>query len=87
MSSKVTAVDESASGTAWSPLRIPVFRTIWTASVVSNTGTWLSMVGTTWPMTLIAPSPLMVSLVQAASTLPVFVFAERWLTSSTSAVC
>ena len=67
--------DARSSGTAWSPLRIPVFRMIWTANLVSNTGTWLSMVGATWLMTLIAPSPLMVSLVQAASTLPVFVFA------------
>jgi MFS family permease len=59
---------------AWSPLAVPTFRDIWAATVVSNIGTWLSAVGTTWLMTVIAPSPFMVTLVQAASTLPIFLF-------------
>ena len=59
---------------AWSPLAVPTFRDIWGATVVSNIGTWLSAVGTTWLMTIIAPSPFMVTLVQAASTLPIFLF-------------
>jgi predicted MFS family arabinose efflux permease len=66
--------DKSVSGSAWSPLRFPVFRNIWLATVVSNIGTWLSAVGTAWLMTILAPSPFMVTLVQAASTLPIFLF-------------
>jgi MFS family permease len=62
------------ASSAWSPLVVPTFRNIWAATVVSNIGTWLSAVGTTWLMTVIAPSPFMVTLVQAASTLPIFLF-------------
>lgn len=57
---------------AWSPLREPLFRSLWVASVISYTGTWMQNVGAGWLMTQLTMSPLMVSLVQAASTLPVF---------------
>src|SRR5438270_5434476 len=56
----------------WSPLREPLFRSLWIAAVISYTGTWMQNVGAGWLMTQITVSPLMVSLVQAASTLPVF---------------
>lgn len=55
-----------------SPLRQPLFRMLWIATIVSNTGTWMSEVANSWLMTTLAPDPLMVSLVQAASALPVF---------------
>jgi len=58
---------------AWSPLGEPIFRSLWIAAVISYTGTWMQNVGAGWMMTEISPSPLMVSLVQAAATLPVFV--------------
>ena len=64
----------TTASSAWSPLAIPTFRDIWAATVLSNIGTWLSAVGTTWLMIVIAPSPFMVTLVQAASTLPIFLF-------------
>ena len=48
---------------------------LWAATVVSNIGTWMHDVGAGWLMTSLAPSPLMVALVQAATTLPVFLFA------------
>ncbi|HVI10873.1 MAG TPA: MFS transporter [Candidatus Binatia bacterium] len=57
---------------AWSPLREPVFRSLWIAAVISYTGTWMQNVGAGWLMTQLSPSPLMVSLVQAAASLPVF---------------
>jgi len=57
---------------AWSPLRHRLFRAMWIASVVSNVGTWMHTVAASWLMTLIATSPLMVALVQTATTLPVF---------------
>jgi len=60
---------------AWSPLRIPVFRVLWIATLVSNVGTWMHDVGAGWLMTTLSPSPLMVALVQTATTLPIFFLA------------
>src|ERR687885_1837364 len=60
---------------AYAPLRHPVFRMLWVATLASNTGLWIQNTGAGWLMTSLAPSPVMVSLVQAASMLPVFLFA------------
>ena len=60
---------------AWTPFRHPAFAVLWAAMLVSNIGTWMHDVGAGWLMTTLAPSPLMVALVQAASTLPVFLLA------------
>jgi len=60
---------------AWSPLRRPLFRGLWIADVASNIGTWMHDSAAAWLMTLLNPSPLMVSLVQAATTLPLFLLA------------
>lgn len=48
---------------------------LWTATVVSNIGTWMYAAAAGWQMTLLDPSPQMVALVQAVSTLPIFLFA------------
>jgi MFS family permease len=60
---------------AWAPFAQPAFLVLWAATVVSNTGTWIQDVGAGWLMTELSPSPLIVALVQAATTLPVFLFA------------
>ena len=65
----------TADASAYAPLRQPVFRALWLASLVSNLGTWLQNVGAGWLMTGLTPSPLMAALVQAATTLPVFLLA------------
>lgn len=57
---------------AWEPLCEPLFRSLWIAAVISYTGTWMQNVGAGWLMTQISTSPLMVSLVQAAASIPVF---------------
>jgi len=57
---------------AWAPLGEPLFRSLWIAAVVSYTGTWMQNVGAGWLMTQLSTSPLMVSLVQAAAAIPVF---------------
>src|SRR5437867_2879711 len=54
------------------PLSSPVFRALWIATVVSNIGGWVHDVAAGWLMTSLSPSPFMVSLVQAATSLPVF---------------
>ncbi|MGK7865509.1 MFS transporter [Falsiroseomonas sp. E2-1-a4] len=61
--------------TALTPLRHPAFRLLWLANLCSNTGMWMQNTGAGWLMTSLAPSPLMVSLVQVASLLPVFLLA------------
>jgi MFS family permease len=60
---------------AFAPLRHPAFRALWIANLASNTGLWIQNTGAGWMMTSLAPSPVMVSLVQAAAMLPVFLFA------------
>src|SRR5271169_5355028 len=57
---------------AWAPLGEPLFRSLWIAAVISYTGTWMQNVGAGWLMTELTTSPLMVSLVQAAAAVPVF---------------
>src|ERR1043166_5482408 len=61
-----------ATGSAVAPLREPLFRSLWFAAVISYTGTWMQNVGAGWLMTQLTTSPLMVSLVQAAAAVPVF---------------
>src|SRR6476620_11572872 len=60
------------NGSALDPLQEPLFRSLWLAAVISYTGTWMQNVGAGWLMTQLTMSPLMVSLVQAATTVPVF---------------
>jgi MFS family permease len=48
---------------------------LWVATLVSNLGTWMQNVGAAWLMTSMTPSPLVISMVQAATTLPVFLLA------------
>lgn len=56
----------------WRALRHPVFRALWIASVASNLGTWLQSVGAAWLMTTLDASATMVALVQAVTSLPMF---------------
>jgi MFS family permease len=56
----------------WAPLGEPLFRSLWIASVISYTGTWMQNVGAAWLMTQMTMNPLMIGLVQAAAALPVF---------------
>src|SRR6202048_1091344 len=51
------------------------FTVIWTATVVSNIGGWMYSAASGWLMTSLNPSPLIVSMVQVATTLPMFLFA------------
>lgn len=60
---------------AFAPLRHPAFRLLWWANLAANIGLWVQNTGAGWMMTSLDPSPVMVSLVQAASMLPVFLLA------------
>jgi MFS family permease/quinol monooxygenase YgiN len=67
--------EKQTSGQAWAPLKRPLFRALWIATVVSNIGTWMHEVGAGWLMVTLDPNPVMVALVQAATTAPVFLLA------------
>jgi len=56
----------------WAPLQIAAFRAIWFASLAANVGTWFQNVGGVWLMTSFTASPLLIALMQTATTLPVF---------------
>jgi MFS family permease len=60
---------------AWGALRYRVFRWLWLATVVSNVGSWMYSAASGWLMTSLNPNPLIVSLVQVANSLPLFLFA------------
>src|SRR5688500_1768164 len=60
-----------AEPTALSPMRYPVFRAVWFASIFANFGALIQSVGAAWLMISIAQSADMVALVQASIALPV----------------
>jgi MFS family permease len=60
---------------AWSQLGVAGFRTVSIAVLITNIGGWMASIATAWLMTSLDPSPLMVSLVSAATNLPLFLFA------------
>ncbi len=70
-----TAPAASASASALSPFRHPIFRSVWIANVISQFGGTIQTVGAAWLMLLIAESAEMVTLVQASMTLPIVLFA------------
>ena len=66
------AVHSDASLSPFAPLSVPVFRMLWLTWVAANTCMWMNDVAAAWLMTTLTTSPVLVALVQSASTLPVF---------------
>lgn len=55
-------------------MRHRTFRALWIATTASNLGTWLQSVGAAWLMTSLTKSAVLIALVQAATSLPMFLF-------------
>ncbi|MFN3131133.1 MFS transporter [Roseibium sp.] len=70
-----TLTDAKPVVSAWSPFGYRAFALLWVATLISNIGTWMHDVGAGWLMTTLNSSPAVVTLVQAATTLPFFLFA------------
>src|SRR5215813_3052445 len=69
------AAKPSREGSSLSPFRHRAFTVLWVATVVSNIGTWMQNAAAGWLMTSLDPDPFIVSLVQVATSLPLFLFA------------
>jgi MFS family permease len=69
MSNPLSRLVRSAT---FAPFRTVVFRNLWLATFAANIGMWMNDVTAAWVMTSLTTSPVMVALVQTASTLPVF---------------
>jgi MFS family permease len=74
-SSRQAAHSMEQSRSAWTPFHHSTFTVVWTATVVANVGTWMYNAASGWLMTNLNPDPLIVSLVQVATTLPMFLLA------------
>ena len=57
------------------PFRHASFTALWTATIVSNIGGWMYSAASGWLMTDLSPDPFIVSLVQVAVSLPMFLLA------------
>ncbi len=74
----MTATNSGSSNRAAlfaAPFHHTAFTVIWTATLVSNIGGWMYSAAAGWLMTSLNSDPLIVALVQAASTLPICLFA------------
>jgi MFS family permease len=65
----------SAAPSAWAPLRIAAFRSLWLALLASNIGTWMQTVGAQWLLVEQSGTDTLVAVVQTASTLPIVLLA------------
>jgi MFS family permease len=59
----------------WQPLANKLFLAVWSATLVSNTGTWMNDLGAAWLMASTTASPVRVALVQTATSLPIMLLA------------
>jgi MFS family permease len=69
------AIESTGRTGAFAPLRVPVFRRIWLASLFTNFGQLILGVGAAWEMTKLTDNPSMVALVQTALMIPMMLVA------------
>jgi predicted MFS family arabinose efflux permease/quinol monooxygenase YgiN len=62
----------SPTRSTWGPLSYPLFRALWIASTASHIASYMTDVGQGWLMSSLTPSPLIVSLLVTAESLPFF---------------
>jgi MFS family permease len=66
---------QAADSSPWAPLRQRVFRWLWLGVLISWIGTWMQTVGAQWLLVDEPNAAALVSLVQAAGTLPMMLLA------------
>jgi len=70
---KTSTVSKSSS--LRDPLRVPIFRNLLVADLVSDIGTFMQNVGAAWLMVSLGAGPIWVALTQSAASLPYFLLA------------
>jgi MFS family permease len=75
MNEPLTSSNPQSVAPVGSPFRHRAFTVIWVATVVSNIGGWMYSVASGWLMTSLDPNAFIVSMVQVANSLPMFLFA------------
>lgn len=65
----------TAEASAWAPLRVAAYRSLWLALLAANIGTWMQTVGAQWLLVDAPNAALLVALVQTAATAPVLLLA------------
>jgi len=69
--SSATAISTPAAS-PWTPLRRPVFRAIWLASLISSIGSAMNDTAAVWTMSTLSSSPLLLSVMATVSAVPIF---------------
>src|SRR5258708_17387289 len=65
----------TAEGSTLTPFRYATFTVLWIATVVANVGVWMQNAAAGWLMTGLTADPFLISLVQVATSVPIFVLA------------
>jgi MFS family permease len=65
----------TSSSSAFAPLGQKLFAVLWIATILGNVGSFMRDVASAWLVTDLSSSPLAVSTIQAAATLPAFLLA------------
>lgn len=75
MNNHLTTSNPQSVAPAGNPFRHRAFTVIWIATIVSNIGGWMYSMASGWLMTSLDSNALIVSMVQVANSLPMFLFA------------
>jgi MFS family permease len=72
---KSTIGDPTPDRSGFAPFRQTTFAVLWVATVLGNTGSFMRDVASAWLVTDLSSAPAAVAMIQAASTIPVFLLA------------
>jgi MFS family permease len=72
---KSTTGDPTPDRSGFGPFRQKMFAVLWVATVLGNTGSFMRDVASAWLVTDLSSTPAAVAMIQAASTIPVFLLA------------
>src|ERR1700754_385179 len=69
----VTHPSDNVDASILAPMGVPVFRSIWAGNLLTNLGVWAQSVAVAWVIAAAHAGPIMVAMVQVASTAPLVV--------------
>ncbi|SIO64082.1 Predicted arabinose efflux permease, MFS family [Bradyrhizobium erythrophlei] len=75
MTEDIRAAEGGPIPSPFAPFRQTTFAVLWVATVLGNTGSFMRDVASAWLVTDLSSTPAAVAMIQAASTIPVFLLA------------